>query len=152
MTVPAFAAIIYFYEPGAKWMTILKMLPVLAVATLVVFTLLGTWLPATVVGADKRIGAAFARGTKTFAYAATRLIIGPGLTQLVISAIVILALSRGLIVGEIIDAAGFSFADLIFWPLIYLARAYSVAILAVILSRAYLIAEHTTMPSTAPAG
>lgn len=149
MMVPTFAAIIYFYEPDSLWLTLFKALPVIGAAALVVFALFGTWLPATVVGTDKRFGSAFARGTKTFLYTAIRLIIGPGLIQGIITAVVMTTITRGIIVGEIYGAAGFSFLDLVFWPVTYLVRAYSVALLAVILSRAYLIAEQTMAPSAA---
>lgn len=139
--LPFIATLFYFYEDSQVWLSIFKALPVLGLAALITFALLGTCLPAVVANGNKRFGAAFARGQRTFVYSALRLILGPGIVQTAIAVVSIYLVSRQVMTGQIFSEAGLSLFDLIFWPAAYAIRAYSVTLLAVILSRAYLIAE-----------
>lgn len=122
-------------------LNLLKALPVLGLAALLVFAVLGTWLPAVVVEGDKQLGAAFGRAGRSFSYAALRLLIGPGLLQAILLALIMVVAGQGILSGEVFGAAGFSFSDLISLPVIYAVRTFTVTLLAVILSRSYLIAE-----------
>jgi hypothetical protein len=110
-------------------------------AALVVFGLLGTWLPAVVTNGDRRVSAAFARGRQTFFYTVPRLFLGPGVVQTILLTGAILLPLHGILAGEVFGAAGFNPIDLISLPLFYALRGFLVAILAVVLSRAYRIVE-----------
>ncbi|MEH6527453.1 MAG: hypothetical protein V7723_15400 [Sneathiella sp.] len=57
----------------------LIMLPLAGVFSLLIFGLMGTWMPAYVVNRERGVGKAFARGKSTFWYMVIRLIYGPGL-------------------------------------------------------------------------
>lgn len=117
---------------------------VFGLAALVVFALLGTWLPAVIANGDRRIGAAIDRAERTFFYSAARLLLGPGLLQVVFAGaglILFAVLLPGILTGEVFGAAGFSIIDLLSLPIIYAVHAFTTTLLAVILSRAYLSAE-----------
>jgi hypothetical protein len=139
--VPFGLAWIMLHDGDNIYLSMLKALPVLGLAALVVFALLGTWLPAVVVNGDRSIGAAAHRGGRSFAYAAPRLLLGPGLLQTLTIGLILLAAMRGVVVGEVFGATGFSVSDLISLPIIYTARAFTVTLVAVILSRTYLMTE-----------
>lgn len=139
--VPFVIALFMFHDGANIYLSILKVLPVLGLAALVVFALLGTWLPAVVVNGDKSIGAAAERGGRSFLYAAPRLLLGPGLLQTLTMGLILLAAMSGILQGETFGAAGFSLSDLLSMPILYAVRAFTVTFIAVILSRAYLMAE-----------
>lgn len=147
--VPFLIVLFWIHDSGNIYWSVFKALPALGLAGLVVFALLGTWLPAVVANGDRRIGTALARGERTFLYAAPRLLLGPGLLQAAMLAAIMVLGMRGLLAGEIFGAAGFSLPDLISLPVIYAVRAFTVTLLAVILSRAYLIGERKTDSSIA---
>jgi hypothetical protein len=135
-------ALFAFEDRGGLW-NLLKAALVMGLVALVIFALLGTWLPATVAGGNRGIGAAIDRAERTFFYSAARLLLGPGLLQAGFMAVgmVLLAILPGILTGDVFGAAGFSPADFLSLPVIYAVHAFTTTLLAVILSRAYLIAE-----------
>lgn len=143
--VPTIIAVFVFYDEDLL-ATILKALPVIGLAALIVFSLWGTWLPATVVNGDKGFGTALSRGTRTFTYTVPRLLLGPGIVQVILLAVGVWSTTQGIMAGQVFGEAGFSLIDLIALPFIYALYALLVTILAVILSRAYLIAEEAAHP------
>ena len=141
--VPFAIALFVIHDGENIFLSILKVLPVLGLAALVVFALFGTWLPAVVVNGDKSLSTAADRGGRSFLYVASRLLIGPGLLQTLMIGSIMLAAMSGILAGEVFGAGGLSVSDLISLPIIYAVRAFTVTLVAVILSRAYLITEQS---------
>jgi hypothetical protein len=146
--IPAIAAMIMALSMDASAeVTIASMLGVLAVVSTIVFAWWGTLLPATVLDGDSSFKAAGRRGSQTFGYAAGRLF----LCFVVLGAVIvgIVALFANLSAGDgsfffngrpdIAMIAGTLIANAV--------GAFQVVMTAVILSRAYLIAEPTTAPT-----
>lgn len=147
LAIPGLAAGI-----AVLWLTLHRLEPVrVAALTAAAFglgstpalALLGTWLPATIAegpGAD--LTAALQRGRKTFSYALWRLVLGGALT--LITAFLILSGGRALgqQAGPVITLEPRSGALMIVIHLLFqTALAFTVVMVTVILSRAYLIAE-----------
>lgn len=145
--IPYLVVVYLIYDGGSIYKSGIVALPVLGLAALVIFSLLGTWLPAVVANGNRGIGTAIDRAERSFFYAAGRLLVGPGLLQITLVIVALLAYTKGILSGEVFGAAGLSIVDLIWIPANYAAQAYSVTMVAVILSRAYLKAEAAATPS-----
>jgi hypothetical protein len=105
----------------------------------IVFGLLGTILPAVVVGDDPSFAAAFARTGQSFGYALPRLLIAFAMLSIVQIVVVILAAtalqSEGLIFPP---SGGIDLVALLLFAIGAAIGAYQVVMTAVILSRSYL--------------
>ncbi len=152
--IPGLIALLVFLDKGNLGFSLFMTVLVFGLVSLVIFALLGTWLPAVVAGGDRSIGAAIDRAERTFFYSAARLLLGPGLLQIVFAGVGLFVLANlpTPLTGEVIGASGFSFFDLLFLPLIYAVHAFTTTLLAVVLSRAYLKAESATAPPAAQPG
>lgn len=115
---------------------------ILAIVTFaLVFAKWGTMLPATVAGGDKRFAAAGARASRCFGYAFPRLLVSFGLLGVATASTVFLF-------GMFADSSTFSsdagIGSVVTSLLFNGLGAYQIAMTAVILSRAYLMAEDKT--------
>ncbi len=149
--VPGLIAFLVFLDERNIGFSMFMAVLAAGLAALIFFALLGTWLPAVVAGGNRRIGTAIDRAERTFFYSASRLLLGPGLLQAVFlgAGLFLLTVLPNALTGEVFGTAGFSFVDLLSLPIIYAVKAFTTTLLAVILSRAYLIAEHK-MAQTSP--
>ena len=111
-------------------------------AMLFVWTLLGTALPAYVAGSDSRMFSAARRGVAQFEWIAARLALGPGLLT-VAWFMLYWPLHQALgSNGNFWSANGhLQIGTVAAWLLLYAVKPVSVALTAVILSRAFLRAE-----------
>jgi hypothetical protein len=137
--LPTVFALFYLYEEEQFGVTLLKVTPVACIAALVVFGFLGTCLPAVVGGGDRRFAAAFARGRQTFTYVAPRLLWGPGVIFLCQLTVIGIFATQDLINADLVGKDGLNFVDIVLSLAIYASRCFSLALLAVVLSRAYLM-------------
>ncbi len=101
-------------------------------------------LPATVVGGDKRFAAAGARAQRSFGYAFPRLLLSFGLLGI---AMVATVLFLGMYTegdGTFFPDGGVDVISILSSLILNVVGAYQIAMTAVILSRAYLLAEEKT--------
>jgi hypothetical protein len=139
--LPALLAM--FWVSGSGLDEEYAMLATLAVAlpsACIVFSLLGTMLPAVVAGDDPSFAAAIGRAGRSFSYALPRLLIAFGMLSIVQFTVAILAAtalqSEGLIFPP---GGGISLvALLLLFATEAVISAYQVVMTAVILSRSYL--------------
>lgn len=118
------------------------LIPVLLLA----FGLLGTILPAVVVNGDLSFGRALQRGLNTFLFSTSRLIIGPGVTfiLMVLTFLVFPYSGDGAVFSEEFGVQPFNLIPRILGTLI---GAVDTVMIAIILSRAYVQGEEKLGPT-----
>ncbi|BDW88347.1 hypothetical protein [Thalassospira tepidiphila] len=129
-------------------MILIAMMAVLVgygVVTLLLLSLIGTWLPAAIVADGSNLKQAFLRGRKTIAYVITRLLIGPGgnvllflITLFLLPVWVPDSISGYTIKLGVIQLVPF---DIVLNGFANLVWATGTVLIAVVLSRAYLLGE-----------
>jgi len=138
--VPTVLAALFFASYGMLWLYI-GGLSIGAIASLLIGSKWGTWLPAVVAGGDTGFVEAGKRGKRTFGYVFGRLSVGPGLLMIASFVAYALVLSS-LDSQEIWPTTGLNIQGLLSTIIFLIVQAYIVVMIAVILSRAYLIAEN----------
>lgn len=142
-TIPSFIILVFALSQGvAEIAAIVAMAVFWLVTGSLSFAWLGTVLPAVITGHDYSFTAAAARGTRTFKYSFPRLLVSFGLITFlqILGSIGFVMLSSG--DGNFFPKAGGVDAMLIMGFLIaQVIGAFGIVMTAVVLSRAFLMAE-----------
>jgi hypothetical protein len=120
----------------------LIMLPLASLFSLLIFGLMGTWMPAFVVDRQRGFGNALARGKSTFWYVTGRLIIGPGLL-FVLSALAFAFIPALAGLPETYFQTGWqpNITTFVYSAVIYVFQAWAIVMTAWIFSKAFLRTE-----------
>ena len=138
-------------EDAMILIAIMVVLVVYGLITLILLSLIGTWMPAAIVADGSNLKQAFLRGRKTIFYVMTRLIVGPGgnvalflITLFLMPAWVPDQISNYTIHLGVFQILPFDIALNGFANLVW---ATGTVLIAVVLSRAYLLGE-ARLPKT----
>lgn len=122
-----------------KGYTVMMLLPVSGAIFLLIFSLIGTLLPAFVYGKNKGLGQALGRKKWPIVW---RIIVGPGTLNILIILLALAVTSFGLVEGRNFQANWSpNVADIIFSLVLYTVHIWGVVMLAYILSTEYIKAE-----------
>ena len=117
-----------------------------AIFGVLVFSLLGTWLPAIVADGDRTIAAAYRRGVKTRNYSMPRLAVGPGFLTIAVGIFVLLGVRFLPGVDILNPPQSINLIPTLFFTAVTLVNVYVTVLGCVVLARAYCRAEDLKLP------